>query len=112
MGFVSLLSFIHMLEISQFSLLTLVYVIYIAGQSGLFGIVRKPAYAGEQMIWISFYLFSVSAGRAHQKERYYINWSIGGCILLCLLFQGSGWLTEQISISKYREYRSYQKRVP
>ena len=86
-------------------------MVHIAGQSGLFGIVRKPAYAGEQMIWISFYLFSVAAGHEHQKERY-INWSIGGCILLCLLFQGSGWLTEQISISKYPEYRSYQKRVP
>eukprot|EP00571_Detonula_confervacea_P007553 CAMPEP_0172318142 /NCGR_PEP_ID=MMETSP1058-20130122/33958_1 /TAXON_ID=83371 /ORGANISM="Detonula confervacea, Strain CCMP 353" /LENGTH=295 /DNA_ID=CAMNT_0013032887 /DNA_START=25 /DNA_END=909 /DNA_ORIENTATION=+ len=30
-------------------------------QSGLFAIVRKPAYAGEQAIWISYYLFSVAA---------------------------------------------------
>ena len=40
------------------------------------------------------------------------NWTCGGFILLCLLFQGSGWLTEQISISKYAAYRDYQNKVP
>ncbi len=53
-------------------------------QSGLFSVVRKPNYAAEQAIWISFYLFSVSAsGRI-------FNWSMTGWVLLVLLFQGSG----------------------
>ena len=87
-------------------------------QSGLFAIVRKPNYAAEQLIWISYYLFSIAAAASSltssshsQSKIVWINWSVGGCILLCLLFQGSGWLTEQISISKYPVYRDYQRRV-
>ena len=30
-------------------------------QSGLFAIVRKPNYATEQLVWISYYFFSVAA---------------------------------------------------
>lgn len=75
-------------------------------QSGLFSILRKPNYAAEQAIWISFYLFSISAsGRI-------FNWSSIGWILLVLLFQGSGWLTEKLTLMKYKEYSEYQKRVP
>ncbi|KAL7531364.1 hypothetical protein ACHAWF_003736 [Thalassiosira exigua] len=84
-------------------------------QSGLFSIVRKPAYAGEQLIWISFYLFSVAAEYADEgawRARMCWNWSGGGFASLCLLFQGSGWLTEEISASKYPKYRLYQKTVP
>lgn len=82
-------------------------------QSGLFAIVRKPNYAAEQFIWISYYLFSIAATSAsHSQSRMvWMNWSLGGCILLCLLFQGSGWLTERISISKYPAYRDYQRKV-
>lgn len=87
-------------------------------QSGLFAIVRKPNYAAEQLIWISYYLFSIAAAASSltssshsQSKIVWINWSVGGCILLCLLFQGSGWLTEQISISKYPVYRDYKRRV-
>jgi len=75
-------------------------------QSRLFGIVRKPNYAAEQLLWFSYYLFSVAASGD------YFNWSGGGFVLLAILFQGSGWLTEKISISKYPKYRDYQKRVP
>ncbi|KAL7541346.1 hypothetical protein ACHAXR_010831 [Thalassiosira sp. AJA248-18] len=82
-------------------------------QSKLFGIVRKPMYACEQSIWISYYIFSVAASYSGQSYREcYFNWSGGGFVLLCLLFQGSGWLTEQISISKYPNYRFYQQKVP
>lgn len=85
-------------------------------QSGLFAIVRKPAYAGEQAIWISYYIFSVAASYHSYSElspsNYFWNWSCGGVVSLCLLFQGSGWLTEQISVSKYPEYHSYQQNVP
>ncbi|KAL3761581.1 hypothetical protein ACHAWU_000068 [Discostella pseudostelligera] len=79
-------------------------------QSGLFAIIRKPAYACEQGIWISYYLFSVAAVTSTGGGLW--NWSSGGFILLCLLFKGSGWLTEQISISKYPAYREYKKKVP
>ena len=82
-------------------------------QSGLFAIVRKPNYAAEQLIWISYYFFSVAATwQQNQGSMTWINWSMGGFVLLCLLFQGSGWLTEQISSSKYPAYRAYQRRVP
>lgn len=82
-------------------------------QSGLFAIVRKPAYAGEQSLWISYYIFSVAASYpGHSNPVQLWNWSGGGFLLLCLLFQGSGWLTEQISLSKYPKYAFYQQRVP
>ena len=80
-------------------------------QSGLFAIVRKPNYAAEQLMWITYYFFSVAASESHGNYQW-VNWSLGGFILLCLLFQGSGWLTEQISISKYAAYKDYQRRVP
>jgi hypothetical protein len=57
-------------------------------------------------VWISYHLFSVAAAVGHDSNhgdghsRYrYLNWSAGGCVLLCLLFQASGWLTEEISMS-------------
>ena len=81
-------------------------------QSGLFAVVRKPAYAAEQVIWISYYLFSIAAMSEQHDSQYYWNWSGGGCILLILLFRGSGWLTERISSQKYPAYRLYQTKVP
>lgn len=76
--------------------------------SGLFAIVRKPNYAGEQAIWISFYIYSIGAVNAQK----FVNWSMSGWILLCLLFQGSGWLTEKITLEKYPKYAEYMKEVP
>lgn len=75
-------------------------------QSGCFALLRKPNYAAEQMIWVSFYLFSVSAMGG------WLNYSVVGCILLVLLFQGSGWFTESITSKRYPKYCDYQKRVP
>jgi steroid 5-alpha reductase family enzyme len=77
-------------------------------QSGLFALVRKPNYACEQCVWISFYLFSIAATQCEQLW----NWSGMGWVLLCLLFQGSGWFTESITISKYPKYKHYQKSTP
>lgn len=74
--------------------------------SGLWGFVRHPNYAAEQMIWILFYLFSVAA------TGIWINWSITGCLLLLFLFKGSSDFSEAISVGKYSEYQEYQKRVP
>jgi steroid 5-alpha reductase family enzyme len=76
--------------------------------SGLFSIVRKPNYAAEQAIWICFYLFSVASVQGEQ----YCNWSIIGCILLCMLFQGSGSFTEKITLTKYPKYREYMTAIP
>ena len=77
-------------------------------QSGLFSIIRKPNYAAEQSIWITFYIFSVAA----TGGAVLLNWSLLGCVLLCILFQGSGELTEKLTLSKYPKYAEYQKRVP
>ena len=73
-------------------------------QSGLFAVVRKPMYAAEQSIWISFFLFSFSATGW--------NWSCVGWILLCLLFQGSGWFTERLTKARYPKYEEYMRQVP
>jgi steroid 5-alpha reductase family enzyme len=75
-------------------------------QMGLFAYSRKPNYAAEQAIWLSYYLFSISAtGRIW-------NWSALGWIILCILFQMSARLTETISCSKYPKYEIYMKQVP
>lgn len=74
-------------------------------RTGLWSKVRHPNYAAEQAIWITFYFFSVSAtGR-------WINWSMAGCLLLMLLFQGSSDFSEAISAEKYPLYKEYQKKV-
>ncbi|TJY58799.1 DUF1295 domain-containing protein [Sinimarinibacterium sp. CAU 1509] len=74
-------------------------------KTGLWARSRHPNYFAEQSIWVVFFLFSVVAtGR--------FNWSIAGCALLILLFQGSANLGERISRSKYPDYADYQRRVP
>lgn len=72
---------------------------------GLWAYSRHPNYWAEQSIWIAFYLFSVAASGQ------WINWSIAGCLLLLVLFQGSSDFSEEISASKYPEYSTYQKKV-
>jgi steroid 5-alpha reductase family enzyme len=72
---------------------------------GLWSLSRHPNYFAEQNIWISFYLFSVAASGQ------WLNWSIAGCLLLLVLFQGSSEFSEEISSSKYPKYKEYQKRV-
>ncbi len=73
--------------------------------SGLWARSRHPNYFAEQSIWVVFFLFSVVA-----TARF--NWSIAGCLLLILLFQGSATLGERISSAKYPQYADYQRRVP
>jgi len=80
---------------------------YAAGfiSDGLWARSRHPNYFAEQSIWVTFFLFSVAAtGR--------LNWSVAGCLLLILLFQGSANLSEAIQAQKYPGYRDYQKRTP
>jgi steroid 5-alpha reductase family enzyme len=72
---------------------------------GLWAYSRHPNYFAEQMIWVSFYLFSIAASGQ------WINWSIMGCLLLILLFQGSANFSEEISQNKYPDYRNFQIKV-
>ena len=73
---------------------------------GLFSISRHPNYLGEMAIWVTFYLFAISAsGRVW-------HWTGLGWVLLILLFQPSARLTETISSEKYPTYSSYQAAVP
>jgi len=82
-------------------------------QSGLFSFVRKPNYAAEQSIWISLYLFSISCFEpSFRSKAIWMNWSAVGWILLCLLFQGSGWFTERLTIPKYPKYKEYMQTTP
>jgi steroid 5-alpha reductase family enzyme len=73
---------------------------------GLWALCRHPNYFAEQAIWICFFFFGVAAGG------HWFNWSISGCLLLILLFQGSSGFSEEISAGKYPDYAGYQKRVP
>lgn len=80
---------------------------YAAGfiSDGLWARSRHPNYFAEQSIWVTFFLFSVAAtGR--------LNWSVAGCLLLILLFQGSANLSERLQAQKYPGYPDYQKRTP
>lgn len=74
--------------------------------TGLWAIVRHPNYAMEQAIWLIYYLFSVHITGS------WINWSIAGCVLLIILFKGSSDFSEEITESKYPEYKAYKERTP
>jgi len=74
--------------------------------SGLWTYSRHPNYTCEQLIWITFYLFSVSA------TGQWINWSIIGCILLVILFYSSAKFSENITSNKYPDYKKYQENTP
>ena len=72
---------------------------------GLWAFSRHPNYLAEQSIWVVFFLFSLNAtGR--------LNWTIAGCLLLILLFQGSSNMSENLQSQKYPRYVDYQSRVP
>jgi steroid 5-alpha reductase family enzyme len=73
--------------------------------SGLWSRSRHPNYFAEQSLWILFFLFSVAAtGR--------LNWTVAGCIMLMLIFQGSSKLGEKVQNHKYPDYPEYQRHTP
>ena len=76
--------------------------------TGLWARSRHPNYIGEQMIWISLYLFTISGGVAHFGV---FHWTILGAALLVLIFVGSSRMAESISVQKYKEYPDYQRQV-
>ena len=71
-------------------------------QSGLFRYSRHPNYFFELAQWWIFFL--LGAAGAHSL----VQWTVLGAILLTLLFVGSTRFTEEISLSKYPEYREFQ----
>ncbi len=71
--------------------------------SGLFVYSRHPNFFAEQMLWISFATFSITASGSLNL----LSWA--GAISLVLLFQGSTTFTEKITASKYPRYTEYQK---
>jgi len=73
--------------------------------TGLWKIIRHPNYMSEQAVWICFYFFSVAATGK------WLNWSIAGCLLLVILFQGSSDFSESISNDKYPDYKEYKKKT-
>lgn len=73
---------------------------------GLWACSRHPNYVAEQAFWICFYFFSI------RSSSEWINWSVAGCLLLMLLFQGSSNFSEEISAKKYPLYKLYQQKVP
>lgn len=79
--------------------------IYAVGftHTGLWRWIRHPNYMAEQTIWILIYLYSVTATGS------WFNWSVTGCLLLILLFQGSSDFSESISEGKYPEYVAYKE---
>jgi len=76
--------------------------------TGLWARSRHPNYIGEQMIWVSLYLFVISSGVAHYGV---FHWTILGVALLVLIFVGSSRMAEGISVNKYKEYAEYQRQV-
>lgn len=72
---------------------------------GLWKYSRHPNYVGEQSTWVGFYLFSIAAGSG------ICNWSAVGFIILILLFIGSSIFAENVTSSKYPEYKNYKKQV-
>jgi steroid 5-alpha reductase family enzyme len=72
---------------------------------GLFRYSRHPNFFAEQAMWWSFYLFSVASGAG------WLNATIGGAVVLTLLFQGSTNFTEELTLAKYPRYADYQRRT-
>lgn len=72
---------------------------------GLWAYSRHPNYFAEQAIWFSFYIFSIASGAN------IFNWTIIGALLLIILFQGSSSFGEEISASKYPDYKEYKENV-
>ena len=71
--------------------------------TGLFRFSRHPNFFCEQALWWSFYGFAIAA------TGQWFHPTIAGAVLLTLLFQGSTWFTERLTLAKYPEYAAYQR---
>jgi len=82
-------------------------------QHGLFQFCRHPNYFAEQSMWIMVYCFTLT--RASSESLFSLDWGNNfvnpyflGAFLLITLFQGSMAFSEEITASKYPEYKRYQ----
>ncbi|OJD26889.1 hypothetical protein ACJ73_01719 [Blastomyces percursus] len=73
--------------------------------SGLWAWCRHPNFTAEQGVWLAFYQWSCV------KTDQLYNWAGIGALCYVALFQGSTYLTEKITASKYPDYKQYQLRV-
>ena len=73
--------------------------------TGLWSYVRHPNYTAEQSVWILFYGFSIVA------TEQWINWSVIGCILLLMLFQGLHASVKEYLQAKYPDYHQYMQQT-
>lgn len=73
--------------------------------TGLFSLSRHPNYVAEMSVWVTLYAWSCYASQT------YWNWAASVVVAYIGIFLGSTPLTEAISISKYAEYKEYQKGV-
>lgn len=71
--------------------------------TGLFRWSRHPNFLCEQAQWWVLTLFPLAAGLP------WAHWTVGGAVLLTLLFDGSTRFTEWITVSKYPSYAVYQR---
>jgi steroid 5-alpha reductase family enzyme len=98
--------------------------------TGLFAWSRHPNFCAEVSLWWSFALFAVAAAlapvtvpsypfslfaiafKSTVADTYRATLPLLGAAGLTMLFNGSTWLTERISASKYPTYKQYQAAVP
>ncbi|EGC42400.1 DUF1295 domain-containing protein [Histoplasma capsulatum var. duboisii H88] len=73
--------------------------------SGLWAWCRHPNFVAEQAVWLALYQWSCV------KTDQLYNWTGIGSLCYVALFQGSTYLTEKITASKYPDYKQYQLRV-
>jgi steroid 5-alpha reductase family enzyme len=73
--------------------------------AGPFAISRHLNFFAEQGIWFSFSALAYAGGARGAAAR----GAFLGPLFLSMLFQGSTWLTEKLSVEKYPRYKDYQQ---
>jgi steroid 5-alpha reductase family enzyme len=74
-------------------------------QSGLFRFSRHPNFFFELAQWWLLFLIGAVAAAS------LLQWTVIGAVLLTFLFVGSTRFTESITLSRYPEYRTYQRQT-
>ncbi|HEY1099605.1 MAG TPA: DUF1295 domain-containing protein [Myxococcota bacterium] len=86
--------------------------------TGLWKLSRHPNFVCEQTQWWCVALFGIAAATGGQLSTVTsLPWPalagiFVGAVLLTLLFQGSSWFTEYLTVRKYPSYADWQKQTP
>jgi steroid 5-alpha reductase family enzyme len=78
---------------------------------GLFSLSRHPNFFAEMSLWFVVYSFGVSSRVSSFELAQLFNYTLLAPVQLLLIFQGSTWLTEMLTLQKYPLYAEYQGRV-